>query len=144
MKKKKIAILILFCFVISVVFLPEVMAAVDYEKICDNQYILEAMRIVGVLIQLVKWVVPIILIVLGMVGYGKAAISGDDNATSKATSSLLKKFIAAIVIFLIPTIITAFLNFIDITDGIMDNERFSPCTKCLFDPINDCGSSGTP
>ena len=49
--------------------------------------------------------VPIILIVLGTIDFGKAVISNDDKAVSKASKSLLTKIIIGVCIFFVPIII---------------------------------------
>ena len=73
-----------------------------------------------------------------MIDFSKAVIANDEKAISKATSSLIKRFIAGVIVILLPTIIMAILNFIKVTKGIEDNE-FGACTTCLFSP-SKCGS----
>ena len=89
------------------------------------------MIILGYIIQVGKWIVPLIIISLGMVDYGKAAISNDEKALTKATSALVRRFIAGIVIFFVPTIISAFTKNTLKTD--IENE-FLSCTSCMFNP----------
>lgn len=56
----------------------------------------------------VKYIVPVLLIVLTSVDYLKAISSGDKENVNKATTKLTKRAIIALAIFLVPTI----LNFI--------------------------------
>lgn len=112
----------------------------DYDHICENPDILKAMHLIGNIIIIAKYVVPFIIIILGMVDFGKAVISNDEKATTKASAALLRRFIAGVVIIFIPTIIAAVLSAIGVTDGIEDaeNDQFGACTKCLFPDIYDC------
>ena len=106
----------------------------DYDDLCtSNEDVRKAFKIISTVILIAHWVIPLIIIVLGMIDFTKAVISDDEKATEKATTALIRRVIAGIVVFFIPTIITGLLNLIDITDGIMDNGTFAACTKCLFD-----------
>lgn len=112
----------------------------NYDSLCSDNDIKSAVKIVGYIFLVIKWIVPLIIIVLGMIDFGKAAISNDEKAVNKATGALIRRFIAGIVIFFIPTIIMAALNAIQISKGIEKdtNTTFGACTKCLFDPVNNC------
>ena len=141
--KKNYRKYIIFTFLLIMLyclFTPNVMAATDWSKICDQNDVKQAFKIAGYVVQLARWIVPLILIVLGMVDFGKAAISSDDKAISKATAALVRRFIAGVVVFFIPTIVLAILNVIDITNGIEEKSdtTFGQCTKCLFDPSDSC------
>ncbi len=113
----------------------------DYNSWCSsgtegNIGIRKAARIIGYVIAIAKWIVPMILIIFGIVDFTKASISSDDKALSKATSSLLKRLVAGIIVVFIPTIAIAILNFIEVSKGITDesNPNFAACTKCIFNP----------
>lgn len=128
--------------------------ALDYNSICSNatagnRGIRQTFKMVGYLIQIIKWIVPLIIIVLGMVDFGKAAISNDEKAINKALFALVRRLLAGIVIFFIPTIVMAILNAIEVYKGLDENfidpitnevveSQFGACTKCLFDPYNSC------
>ena len=66
----------------------------------------------------IKIAVPILLIILGSLDFGKAVINDDQNALSKAWSSFIKRIIAAIAIFLAPYII---MFLIENVDKILDD-----------------------
>lgn len=138
MKKNYIGVLLFLLMFPTMVF------AVNYNKICNQQEILDAMKIVGYVIQVVRWIAPLMLIVFGMIDFGKASIANDEKALGLATSSLIRRFLASIIIFFIPTIILAILEVTDVTGGIEDknNTSFGKCTKCLFDPANECEGEG--
>ena len=120
-------------------FIPESTTDIDYNNICSNVYMTNAMRIVGYVIRIVCWFVPLLIIVLGMVDFGRAALSNDEKAINKATTALIRRVIAGIVVFLLPTIIMAALNIV-FPDEVQNekNSNFGRCTKCLFDPSKYC------
>ena len=68
--------------------------------------------VVGFALRLIQWVVPIILIVLGTIDLVRAVISGKDEDVKKHQTALLKRVIAAIIVFLIPLIVGVLLGFI--------------------------------
>ncbi len=119
---------------LSIQFNPED-PRLDYHSLCNNDGIRHAVKIIGYVISICKWVVPLIIIVLGMIDFSKAVISSDEKAISKATSSLIKRFIAGVVVVLVPTIVMAILNAIKVTNGL-ENTEFGECTTCLFNPGN--------
>ena len=124
---------------------PTYETVLNYNNLCANENIKQAMKIIGYVIQVIRWIVPLMLIVLGMIDFGKSAISSDDSALNKATTTLIRRIIAGIVVFFVPTIVMAILKAIEITNGIeyLNNSKFGTCTKCLFSPFNDCVISNT-
>ena len=61
---------------------------------------------------IIKYIVPIILIVLTMIDFLKAVSSGDKDIVKVATSKLVKRAIIALVIFLIPTLLQLVLGLV--------------------------------
>ena len=109
----------------------------NYDDWCSNTTegnagIRSAVRIVGYVIKIAKWVVPMLIIIFGIVDFTKASIASDDKALSKATNFLIKRVIAGIIVFFIPTIIISILNFI----GLNESDNFPSCTNCIFYPEN--------
>lgn len=140
-KKNKIKILI---FTISVILMScSMVFAVEYPKyakLCSdyNNGFGSVARIVGYVVLLAKWLVPLILIVFGMIDFTKAVISSDDNAINKSVSSLIRRIIAGVVVFFVPTIVLAFLNLIEITGNIENITRFGACTRCILNASKYC------
>lgn len=111
---------------------------INYNNLCANDGIGSAARIIGYIIIIAKWLVPLIIIVLGMVDFGKAVIASDEKAINKSASSLIRRIIAGLAVFFAPTIILAFLNLIQITGGIEETSRFNACTKCILNATKYC------
>ncbi len=105
----------------------------DYSNVCNNEGVKNAVLFIGKLVRVAIWAVPLIIIVLGMVDFTKAITSSDEKALGKATEVLIKRIVAGLSVFLIPTIIIAILQNIGIK-GIDQNS----CVNCLLYPFNDC------
>lgn len=136
-KKYKSLLLLL----IMIVLPNMVYAYEDYGANPCGQYgVLDAIKIIGYVIVVVKWVVPFILMVLGMIDFGKATVSNDDKAVAKASKALIRRIIAGVVIFLVPTIVLALLQIVNTGDyaNTTGTGTFVSCTQCLFDPANKC------
>lgn len=54
--------------------------------------------------------IPILLIVFGSIDLGKAVMSSDDKEIKGATGKLIKRAIAAVVIFFIPFLVNLVMN----------------------------------
>ena len=88
-------------------------------------------RLLGYVVLVIKIVIPIILIVLGMLDLGKAVVSNDDKAINKSVTTLTKRFVAAIIIFFIPSLVNTVFN---ILVGINLGNSASTCVTCLTKP----------
>ena len=83
-------------------------------SICDSAEVLSVMRIVKIVIEAIRIVVPIILIVTTMISFAGAVASGEQQSAMKVT---IKRVIAAIIIFFIPLLIKTTVRLIDGSDG---------------------------
>ena len=110
----------------------------DYDNLCNNEGAKNAVLFIGKIVVIALWVVPLIIIVLGMVDFTKAMMSNDEKAIGKATSALIKRIVAGLAAFIIPTLILAILKNIGITKDIEQNEDYTSCMNCLLYPFNNC------
>ena len=67
-------------------------------------------RLTHIIVLLIQIAVPILLIIWGMLDFAKATIGGDEDAIKKGQKIFIKRLIAAIIVFLIVTIVTIVLN----------------------------------
>lgn len=103
-------------------------------NMCNDANVVRVMRLIGYILIAVKILVPIGLIIFGAVDFTKAMIANDESTLKKVTTGFAFKIIAAVVIFVLPTIINFIISFID---GANENtEKFEPCRVCIFDPKN--------
>lgn len=93
-------------------------------------------RIVGYLFGILKFVVPMIIIVVVTFDIVKAMISKDEKDVKEATSKAVKRIIYAIIIFLVPIIIKyafrTIANFTKNDSGINDSTSWVACFDEFF------------
>lgn len=131
MKKNKIKYLLFVIFALFLCINP-VMAATEHPTaICLKSDVVLVARIIGYALFLVKLAVPILLIGLGSVDLGKAVLSSDDNAIKASISILIKRAIAGVVIFFIPSLLTFVMSLIDDANKLSD---FNCITDCIKNP----------
>ncbi len=92
--------------------------------------------VLGYVVLVIKIVIPLMLIIMGMIDLGKAVISSDEKAINKAVSTLIKRFIAAVIVFFIPTIVSALFS---VVTSINMNQDYATCVQCL---VNVTAASG--
>ena len=64
------------------------------------------MRIINYLMNIVKFIVPVVLIVLIVVDFLKAVTTNDEKKMREAKNIALKRIFYAIILFLVPTIVS--------------------------------------
>lgn len=101
-------------------------------------------QFIGYVVTVLKIVIPSILIVLGVIALGKAVIAADDKEIKTAANSFIKKFIVAVVIFFIPTIVSALFSFVNFGTDANGNkdEGYENCIKCISNP-GKCNTSNS-
>lgn len=97
------------------------------------------MYTIGMFMLVFKIVIPVLLIIFGMVDLGKAVISSDDKAVSKAAKTLLNRVIAGVCIFFIPTIVGLVFKMVGAFGEVKD--EYDYCAACVSNPTGaDCTS----
>jgi hypothetical protein len=101
-------------------------------KFCKDVGVLKTLRTVSVLIMIAKILVPILIIVLGSINYGKAALADNQDAAEKTTQALIKKIIIGVLIFLIPTIVNSLISLSQSGKDKSDaTGEFGNCALCF-------------
>jgi len=78
--------------------------------ICDDPQILSMMRIIDILITAIKIIVPTALIIFLSVDYTKVISSGDNDALKQAHKTAIRRLLAAVLIFCVPTGVKVIAN----------------------------------
>ena len=93
----------------------------------------------GVLVNILRILIPILLVVLGSIDLSKAVIAQKDDDIKKAQSTLVKRVIAGLVIFFIPAIVLMVMNLAgnEATTGEGQN-----CWRCFVDSPMQCIRDG--
>lgn len=105
---------------------------------CEQNEVRKTFQIVGYILYIAKILVPLLLIILGTIDFAKATISSDDKAPKEAVVTLIKRILIAIIIFLIPTILSFLLSLVNGATEAFTNLEYEDCTDCLLDPFGDC------
>lgn len=110
--------------------------AVDFCKGTANIW-----QIIGWVLLVFKIVIPVLLIIFGMIDLGKAVIASKSDEVKKATSSLAMRAVAAVAIFLIPTIIGFVMSFVSDFKDSGAQADFNVCKNCITRPNGtDCAN----
>ena len=105
---------------------------------CEEKGVRKTFQIVGYILYVAKILVPLILIIMGTIDFAKATISSDDKAPKEAVTMLIKRILIAVIIFLIPTILSFLLSLVNGASEAFTDSKFTDCTDCLLDPFGDC------
>ena len=92
-------------------------------------------QLVGYFIMIVKIIIPISLIITGILTLGKAVISNDEKENKNRYKTLLKCLVTAVVIFFIPSIITALFGMVNGFNELRPD--YNVCQKCMMHPKSD-------
>lgn len=81
---------------------------------CTDEDMKVIFGFIQTIMNVIKWAIPIILIVMGTLDIAKIVISGnqDEKEVKAATKKLTTRVIYAVIIFLIPTIVSLIFNLI--------------------------------
>lgn len=94
-------------------------------------------QIVGIVLLVVKIVIPILLIIWGMLDLGKAVVAAKDDEVKKATKSLAMRAVSAVIIFFIPTLVNVIFGMISNFNEVA-KEDWDICRKCITSPNDEC------
>lgn len=89
--------------------------------------------ILGRILQVIYVATPLLLIVTGAITFLQAMTNKDSGAVKKAEQTLIKKIIAAVLIFLLLPITKLSLK-------LVADEGWYDCAKCVFSPDESCKS----
>ena len=93
----------------------------------------ELWYIFGLIIQVIYVATPLLLIVSGSIVMIQAMMKNDPGAVKKAQGALVSKIIAAVIIFLMVTIVKMVTN-------LVADDGWTSCANCAFNPSRgNCG-----
>ena len=97
--------------------------------LCDQEGILRTFKIINILLQIARILVPIIIIIAGSIDLFKVTTNGQDDEIKKVFNQLIRRIIAGLVVFMLPTIINFFLN---MNAKYKETAtEFAGCSSCL-------------
>lgn len=95
----------------------------------------EPLQFIGNIVLIFKIVIPIIIILFGMIDFFKAVTGAKDEEIKKSARSLMMRVLAGVVIFFIPTIVSAIFSLV--SDFAKIEGSFDACQKCVFN-VREC------
>ena len=92
-------------------------------------------------IVVIKIFIPIALIVFGMLDLGRAVMSNDEKIMKEAQGKLIKRFIYAVLVFLIVTLVQTIIGFISNSGADVDTDdvKVQTCVDCFVNGVNNAG-----
>ena len=106
---------------------------IDRDDFCAN--FSNAIVIVGYLIILLKIALPLIIIVKTTINLLPLITSGNPDNFKKAMTSILISFVAAVLIFFLPTILNIFLGFTNKYDEEWETQ--ATCHECVLNATGE-------
>ena len=88
----------------------EILGATQENLSCQDMLGDKLTKRIQEIINIIKIAIPILLIVFGMIDFGKGIFSMDENEMKKSQSKFMKRVIVAVAFFMIPTFIGVILN----------------------------------
>lgn len=106
----------------------------DTGELCGPDGLNPILKIVGIVVLGIKIAVPIILIVVGMFDLAKAVGEKDEGKIKEAQQKLVKRAIAAVLVFLVITLVGILMRIIN------KNPEYKNCIECINHPfdIEEC------
>lgn len=108
---------------------------ISLHGLCDEPRVARTLKFIGLVIFIIKIFIPLLIIILGCVDFAKAMMDGKSDAIPKKFPILMKRFIAGVIVFMIPTILNILFGVIDTYSETM--QKYSNCRVCVFEP-DDC------
>ncbi len=98
---------------------------------------LRAFQALGYMIFIAKVIIPLLLIIMGSIDLAKAVLNSNEKPNKEVLTKFAKRLAAALIVFLIPSVLDFAIGLVDGAKDAMENEntKVSSCTKCLFDPL---------
>ena len=101
----------------------------------------DILKFVGWVVTLIKIAMPILIIVYGVLDFGKAVTGGEEKAIKESVTHLGIRVVAGLVIFFIPSIIIWLFSLVNAYNQM--NDDFTVCQTCLLAPWK-CSVSSNP
>lgn len=112
------------------------LGAFDLGEFCTEMA--ELLQILGWLITILKIAIPLVIIGLGAIDFGKAVIAEKEDDIKKQAKRLAMRVVAGVLIFILPSIILWFFGMLNGYQAIEgETDEFANCKTCFLTPW-DC------
>ncbi len=113
----------------------ELMLLGDITTFCRETF--ELLQIVGWALTIFKIVIPLVIIALGLIDLGKAAVSSKPEEIKKSATSLAWRVAGGILIFFVPTIVMVVFGFVGKFNESTGKSDYNVCKACITSPWNE-------
>ena len=96
--------------------------------ICADANLMKIWRFIGVMLEIIRIAVPIILIIMGSLDFAKAVMAGKEDDIKKSQMAFVKRSIAAVIVFFVPFVVRILMDVLEVNT--------SPCLECIIDTKN--------
>lgn len=100
----------------------------------------EPLKFIGNIVLIGKIALALIIIILGMVDFGKAITGGKDEEVKKSAVTFGRRIAAGVAVFLIPTIVSVIFSLV--SDWVKIEGDFNACQKCVL-WVSKCKTAST-
>ena len=83
---------------------------------CNNTDLLSIIGIAKTVLRVLQIGIPIILLIFGTIDMGKAVMSGDEKEIKAATNILIKRAVAAVIVFLLFMVVSVITGWVGGTE----------------------------
>ena len=90
-------------------------------------------EIVNIIITIIKFGVPILLIIFGMLDLGKAVMASKEDEIKKGQQMFIKRLVAAIIVFFVVVVVELVVG---VAAGKNDKEGISNCLEGFIKGVN--------
>ena len=104
----------------------------DFGYICYKGNVPRTLQFLGIILYIIKVLVPFLIIIFGIIDIAKVLMSGKDEDMKKSATSLIKRIAIGAIIFFIPGIV----NFILTQTGEYSAaiQQYQNCYNCILEP----------
>lgn len=110
---------------------------ISLDGFCDMPTVSRTLKFLGILVYILKILVPALIILMGMRSLFQIITTGKTEDAKKYVVSILKRIVIGVVIFLLPSL----LGFVyDLANGVIgskENNKANNCVNCLLTPFNE-------
>ncbi|MDD3048870.1 MAG: hypothetical protein PHQ89_02635 [Bacilli bacterium] len=99
------------------------------KDLCAGEGWTKVLNLIGDIFKLIQIFIPILLIIIGSVDLGKAVISSDEKAIKESQGMLVKRVIAAVLVFFVSAIVS-------IVMGLIGESAYENCWNKINDTSN--------
>ena len=115
----------------------------DAFALCTKPSYRKTLKVVGVVINVVRILIPILIIFFGIKDLYLAIVGDKDERLMKAVKNIVFRVVAGVIIFLLPSIIQFLINLVSTWNDEGYKGHFSCCTDCALNFDCDVNSSCT-